>query len=78
MNEIYILANQTESLPALSPRTPVQPADGLGLADLDGSVQQYFQLGLAQSSRRTYKAAMDQFHVMCVQHDIRDPFPVSE
>ena len=37
-----------------------------------------FQLGLAHSTRRTYRVAMNQFHVMCAMYNIIDPFPVTE
>ena len=42
------------------------------------SVQQYFEQGLAPSTRRSYDAAMRRFHTFCVKYNVVSPFPVSE
>ena len=60
------------------PPAPLRPTHGLGFASLDRAVQRYFHQGLAQSTRRTYSAAMKQFHLMCTNFNISNSFPVSE
>ena len=45
---------------------------------MDGSVQKYFQLGLAPSTQKTYHAAMKRFHSFCCCFNVTNPFPVTE
>ena len=35
-------------------------------------------MGLAQSTHKTYKSAMNRFHLMCATYNITDPFPATE
>ena len=73
---------QADSIPTpIPPSLPsllFNPLMELGVASLDRAVQQYFQLGIAHSTHKTHKAAMNQFHVMYATHNITDPFPATE
>ena len=42
------------------------------------SIQHYFDQGLAQSTLKTYNAAMKRFYAFCVKFKLLSPFPVSE
>ena len=42
------------------------------------AVRQYFQEGLAASTRRTYDAAMRKFYAFCTLSHIHTPFPIME
>ena len=42
------------------------------------SVRAYFNQGLAQSTQRSYAAAMRRFHGFCAQFNVPSPFPVTE
>ena len=48
------------------------------LANLDRAVQKYCTLGIAPSTRRTYRAASGRFHRFCVDFNVSSPFPVVE
>ena len=50
----------------------------LDLPELAPALQKYFQAGLAQSTQKTYGAAMKRFYQFCSSYTIPDPFPVSE
>ena len=50
----------------------------MDLSSLAPSVRHYFQQGLAQSTRNTYKAALKRFHAFCVEFNVYTPFPVTE
>ena len=50
----------------------------MDLTSLDPSLQFYFEQGLAQSTQRTYRAAMKHFVEFCSQYMIFNPFPLSE
>ena len=57
---------------------PSRPTGGLDLSHLEGSVQQYFQQGLAPSTRKAYQSATRRFHNFCTKYNVWNPFPVSE
>ena len=42
------------------------------------SVQSYFTQGLAQSTQKSYNAAMKRFHSFCTKFNVQSPFPLSE
>lgn len=50
----------------------------MDINSLAPSVQQYFQHGLAPSTRKSYQAAMKRFHSFCRVYNIFTPFPVTE
>ena len=58
--------------------TPAGPPGRLDLTALAPSIQHYFDQGLAQSTLKTYNAAMKRFHAFCVKFKLLSPFPVSE
>ena len=50
----------------------------MDLTSLDLALQFYFEQGLAQSTQRTYRAAMKRCVEVCSQYMIFNPFPLSE
>ena len=52
--------------------------DRLDVSHFATSVQQYFQEGLAHSTRKSYQAAMRRFYKFCTTYSINTPFPLSE
>ena len=42
------------------------------------SVQAYFKQGLAQSTQKSYSAAMKHFYEFCMRYNIETPFPLTE
>ncbi len=59
-------------------RPPPQPGSRLDSSDLAPLFQEYVQAGLAQSTHRTYDAAMRHFTQFCLNYSIQAPFPVHE
>ncbi len=51
---------------------------GLDITDLDEAVQFYCDQGIADSTRKTYKSALQRFSNFCDLYSITTPFPVSE
>ena len=60
------------------PRSPSGPQTGLDITSLDGAVQGYCRLGIAPSTRKTYKSAARRFGSFCSKYSIINPFPVDE
>ncbi len=54
------------------------PKPGLDITDLDEAVQFYCDQGIADSTRKTYKSALQRFTDFCDLYSIMTPFPVSE
>ena len=52
--------------------------NGLVLPSRDTLVQEYCSLGIASSTKKSYKSAYNQFSHFCSQFQINSPFPVSE
>ena len=52
-----------------SSQPPTVDGDGLGFSSLDSVLQFYFEQGLAQSTQRTYRAAMKCFIEFCSQYN---------
>ena len=48
------------------------------ISSLDAAVYRYTELGLAESTRRTYRSAVNRFSAFCSMHAVHDVFPVSE
>ena len=72
---------QASSTPVALPSTLIElllDHTGLDLSSLAGSVQRYFEEGLAPNTRRSYDSAMKKFNKFCTQYHIPDPFPVTE
>ena len=50
----------------------------MAITELDPKVQSYFKRGLAESTQKTYKSALGQFHKFSVQYHVYMPFPLTE
>ena len=50
----------------------------MDLTRLDSAVHRYCHLGLAASTHKAYRAAVNRFSTFCIRHDITHPFPVNE
>ena len=69
------MANTHPSIPT---RTAVGHPRHLDIAELDAAVHKYCLLGLAPSTQRTYRAAINRFSVFCTRYNVSQPFPVNE
>ena len=82
MSAFFLKVPNASRLPSLPPssnsRAPPGRGRGLGITPLVTSVQDYFGLGLADSTRKSYKAAAKHFDDFCTKFEIDSPFPVSE
>ena len=50
----------------------------MDLARLDAEVCRFCHLGLAPSTHKAYKAAVNRFSLFCAKFGFNDPFPVNE
>ena len=55
-----------------------EPQAGLDISRLERDVQKYFELGLAASTKKTYRAGINKFVQFCVSYNIASPLPVSQ
>ena len=53
-------------------------AGRLALEDLDSLIQFYFEQGLSSSTHCTYTTGINCFTKFCTDHNIHDPFPLSQ
>lgn len=53
-------------------------APRLVIPELDSSVHFFCSKGIAESTQRTYRSALNKFSRFCTQFNILSPFPVSE
>jgi len=51
---------------------------GLVIPELDASVQQYFEGGLASSTLKTYRSGVSKVMLFCAKFGVSNPFPISQ